>query len=184
MRRKWSLIVVGVLVLCVVGMVPVLAQGPGGNPIYATIEYVDQMVAELYEYIDQQIAAVYAYVDEQIGGGGGVAPPSWELAEAYEWYWTWPGEDTEVFLRAAGLGCVLSESPSMPFDFNPGPAWGVAHFPDADLHFSGSCNRVEHMARALYAEELPESDIEVEIWVEWLGETKYATYTVSPVTIP
>jgi hypothetical protein len=84
MRREWLLVGVGVLILCVVGIVPVLAQGPDQNPILATIEYVDQAVTDLYEYIDQKVAELYAYVDEQIGGGGG-GGPDFDLPPA-EWY--------------------------------------------------------------------------------------------------
>ena len=111
MRRKWSLIAVGVLVLCVVGMVPVLAQGPGGNPIYATIEYVDQMVADVYEYIDQKVAELYAYVDAQMGGGDSAALPPWQIADGYEWtfYQSPPWEPAIYYLQKVGQGCSFGD---------------------------------------------------------------------------
>ena len=177
MRRKWSLIAAGVLVLCVLGMLPVLAQGPGQNPIFATIEYVDQMVAGLYEYIDQQIAAVYAYVDEQIGGGGGVAPPAWELAEGYEV--DWDGE--QLWLRPVPQGCVspeLSENLYVHAEVN-----GIAHLPDTDNVVQGSC----YLLWIYYVDtpdDLPESGFEMELWFSWMGETKKATYTISPPYLP
>ena len=179
MRRRWALLGVGVLFLCAVGILPVLAQGPGGNPIFATVDYVDQKVSQLYAYIDQQVDAVYDYVDEQIGGGGGVAPPAWEVAEGYEWYYAWPEEDTEVFLRSTGASCALSEDPTVPIYGTL--AWGVAHLPDREVYLRRDCTYMEPWLASLYAEDLPEYDVEIEIWVEWLGELKHATYTVSPI---
>jgi hypothetical protein len=179
MRREWLLVAVGVLVLCIVGIVPVLAQGrgPGGNPIYATIEYVDQIVGDVYEYIDQQIAAVYAYVDEQIGGGGGVAAPAWQLAEGYEV--DWDGE--QLWLRPVPQGCISTELG--PTIWIHGEVYGIAHLTDTDNVVRGMCDLLA-ISYVDTPDDLPVDGFEMELWFSWMGETKKATYTVSPPYLP
>ena len=93
MRRKWALIGACVLVLCVVGMLPVLAQGPDENPIFATIEYVDQAISELATSFDQHIAALtddiaqeVARLDARIDAvGGGSVGEDFDLPDEQDW---------------------------------------------------------------------------------------------------
>ena len=186
MRRKWLLIAVGVSVLCVVGIGPVLAQGPGGNPIFATIEYVDERISELTAYVDQKVAELYVYVDESIAeiGGGGVALPSWDLPGGWEWGPLDPEQpDGQVGLYPVGLGCVFGENASVPVLFSNTHAVGIAHLPDREVYLRGDCSFLNPYGR-LVAVDLPESDVDVDVWIEWLGEARQATYTVSPPTIP
>lgn len=185
MRRKWSLAAVSLVVLFVAGMVPVLAQGPGKHPRFATIKYVDQMVADLYEYIDQQIATVYNYVDEQIGGGGVVAPPPWELPAGWEWGFSDPDDPSSgLGLYTAGPWCAFGENASVPVLGSNSHASGIAHFPDREVYLRGDCTFLYPYGGRLFPEDLPGSAIDVDMWIEWLGETKHATYTVSPPAIP
>jgi len=109
---KKSLLITGAaLVLCLLVVIPVFAQGAGGNPVYATIvyvdelrEYVDQKVADLYEYIDDTVAAVYTYVDEQIAGIGGGGGEDFDLPPAEEEWWG-------LYEEESGAPAVLSLSP-------------------------------------------------------------------------
>jgi hypothetical protein len=133
------------------------------------------MVADLYEYIDQHIAAVYAYVDEQIGGGGGVGPPSWEVPGGFHWKLTWGGE--YAYLSFADHRCVLSENNQFIEDGQTS-SLAIVHLPDRDIHAYGVCHAM-WPEPPIWAQDVPTSPVEADVWMSWMGETKQVTYTVS-----
>ncbi len=93
MRNKTLLVAAAALVLFVVGLAPVFAQGPGGNPIYATIEYVDGRISELTTYVDQHFAGLLDYVGQEVARldariddlGGGSVGEDFGLAPGDVW---------------------------------------------------------------------------------------------------
>ena len=101
------------LVLCLAAMTPVLAQGPQGNPIYATIEYVDQRFEELKNHAHQQfaelsdeIAGAYDHfaqeidrLDGRIDQIGGVTGPDFDLPAQEDW-------NVSAYTYSNSQGCV------------------------------------------------------------------------------
>jgi len=179
MRRKWLLIAAGVSVLCLVGMLPVLAQGPGNNPIFATIEYVDQKVAELYAYVDEKIA--------EVGGGGG---PDFDLPDQGDWtgeaYTRVEGEHTE------GVLTLYQSDPEKTCSWNGAPIHGptalvetraVARYDGAPLGYAyGYCGYI-------YFEGLsglpPVGEtVKVDVWFFWMGKEKKTTVPITVTSMP
>lgn len=101
MKRKTLIVVGAAVILGLVALMPVFAQGPGppANPIYATVEYVDQRFEELKSYADQQLAAlsdeiagVYDHfaqeidrLDARIDQIGGATGPDFDLPAQEDW---------------------------------------------------------------------------------------------------
>ena len=193
MRRKWSPIAVGVLVLCVVGIMPLTAQGPGGNPIYASIEYVDQMVADLYEYIDQQIEAVLVHLGQEVArldaridevGGGGGTGPDFDLPADEDWIiqaytYSNPYGCTDPVLHIAsndptaftGKSCTwqgtdIGNVPARVIATNQGQIVGYG---------TGSCSAISFRNDVV----LPAvgETVDFDMWFLWMGTEK--TMTVS-----
>ena len=195
MRRKWLLIGVGVSVLCVVGILPVLAQGPGPgrNPLFATVEYVDERVAELYQYIDEQIAAVYAYVDEQIaevGGGGG---PDFDLPGPGEmWYDCFTRQVDEY--RTAPVLWIGVWNPVRSCSWHgveiwdkPG-GWGVdtraivSYNGDPLGYGFGNCITMDFRGLT-YLPDIGET-VDVDIWYYWMGKEKHTATAITVTSEP
>jgi len=180
------LLAVVVSVVCVVGITPVLAQGPDRNPIYATVEYVDQMVADLSGYVDQKVAELYTYVDERIGevgGGGSDELPDWRMADGYEWtdiqYAPW--EPRIYYLMKIGQGCSFGEDALA--ELRGEHVLAIAHFPDGEVIMYSSCLSI-YPEVDVCEEDLPAGEIQVDVWIEWMGETKKQIYTVNPPQPP
>ena len=182
MRRKWSLIAAGVLVLCVVGIMPLMAQGPDQNPIYATIDYVDERISDLTGYVDQKVAELYVYVDERIAEIGGGAGEDFELPG--EEYWTGTAYTCGGVNRLALSTEYDPDNPEKSCSWNgvqlTHPVWGGAPRVDARAvakygeetagYGVGCCKDMTFLGLS----RLPEAGeiIDVEIWLFWMGTTK------------
>jgi hypothetical protein len=200
MRRKWALVGAGVLVLCLLGILPVLAQGPDQNPIYATIEYVDQVVSEMAASFDQQIAALtddiaqeIARLDARIDAvGGGSVGEDFDLPDEQDWH-------IRAYSRTeAGQTVVaLSLSSWDPDDLGRTCSWNgvpitqwapdipgvqtraVARYNGAPLGYAvGTCNQMSFGALS-YLPEVGET-VEVDISFFWMGKEKQITI---PITV-
>lgn len=210
MRRKWALISVGVLVLCGVGMLPVLAQGPDQNPIYATIEYVDQRISELTDYVDQNLGDLHQSVDQQFDevwaaidelGGGGTGP-DFDLPADQDWL-----VDAYTYSNAQGCSAPYLRVATDAYGDNPAATcnWqGVSLLPHHPISIPNYPTGQAAAARAAarYGGEVvgygtggcgdilfreleylpaPGEAIEVDIWVFWMGAEK--TTTISPSVV-
>lgn len=168
MKRLVFLIAASVLLLAIPMAAAATPEPPVPNVVFATVEYVEERITELRTELQN-------YVDEQIGSGAPVALPPWEVPQAYEFsYW-----EEYLALEAVGQLCVLSEDTQQVVGAS---TFVILRLSDKNFYESGACWLI--VLPQLQPEDLPESDFDVDIWFEWMGETKKATYTVSPPEPP
>ena len=181
MRRKWALIGVGVLVLCVVGMLPALAQGPDQNPIYATIDYVDQQISALLDHVTQEVARLDARIDAV---GGGSAGDDFDLATGDAWTFRYD-EYCDAGQCWVHLNMTTDEIPAATYHGRPIPS---GHLPargrvtTADPT-SEPCYAVGDGARVLFGTPSwlmqPGDQLHINLVFFWMGTEKDQQYVVN-----
>jgi len=175
--RRWLVVGGGVCVLCLVAIVPVLAQGPGHNPVLATIEYVDQKIAEVSGYVNQEIDRLDARIDGIGSGGGG---PDFETPESW-----WPTVyAAEHRIELWGNWCTWNGAPLRGYNFvEPVEARGIATHNGNVLGYGfGTCTSM-FFDQLAYVPDVGET-IQLQIWYSWMGGEETVSVPVTIVNEP
>ena len=193
---KRIVLLVGVMVLLLAIPLAVAAQGPGPpedpgppeNAVFATIDYVDQLIGAVYAYVNQQIADLLAYVDGQIatvldhvgqevarldakidgiGGGGGETfdvPAATDLLLRYD---KWPDGAATVIVHPypcrwhdIDIASQVQTRAELRIAGAEGSEYGVGRCQDTWPHFEN--------APALNAGD--EVNVDIVYW--WMGISK------------
>lgn len=201
----------GVVVLLLAIPLAVTAQEPGPpedlgppeSPVFATIQYVDQLIAAVYAYVDGQIAAVLGYVGQEVarldaridGIGGGEAGPDFEVPGPEKWGAEILTAERRLVLRTSwiqGDTCTWNGVPLVDWAMESGPIghpWMPVYARGRATHGGnvlgygvGTCGGIQ-FDELVYVPGFGET-IQVDIWLFWMGREKSVTVPITIVSNP